>query len=51
MNTNDMNINDFAQYVATSVQEWADNNDTDINTELIRYYLDCMEECGEVSAP
>lgn len=51
MNTNDMNIKDFAQYVATSVQEWADNNDTDINTELIRYYLDCMEECGEVSAP
>lgn len=46
-----MNIKDFAQYVATSVQEWADNNDTDINTELIRYYLDCMEECGEVSAP
>ena len=29
MNTNDMNINDFAQYVATSVQEWADNNDAD----------------------
>lgn len=51
MNTNEMNIKDFAQYVATSVQEWADNNDTDINTELIRYYLDCMEECGEVSAP
>ena len=51
MNTNNMNIKDFAQYVATSVQEWADNNDTDINTELIRYYLDCMEECGEVSAP
>ena len=37
MNTNDMNIKDFAQYVETSVQEWADNNDTDINTELIRY--------------
>lgn len=46
-----MNIKDFAQYVADSVQELAETNDTDINSELIRYYLDCMEECGEVSAP
>ena len=51
MDTNNMNINGFAQYLADSVQELAEANDTDTNTELIRYYLDCMEECGEVSAP
>ena len=51
MNTNDMNITSFAQYVADSTQELAEINDADINTELTRYYLGCMEECGEVSAP
>lgn len=34
-----------------TVQDSAENNDTDVNTELVRYYLDCMEECDEVSAP
>ena len=51
MNTNDMNITSFAQYVADSAQELAEINDADINTELTRYYLGCLEECGEVSAP
>lgn len=51
MNTSDMNITSFAQYVADSAQDLAETNNTDINTELIRYYLDCMEECGEVSSP
>lgn len=46
-----MNITSFAQYVADSTQELAEINDADINTELTRYYLGCMEECGEVSAP
>lgn len=46
-----MNIKEFAQYVMDTVQDSAENNDTDVNTELIRYYLDCMEECDEVSAP
>ena len=46
-----MNIKEFAQYVIDTVQDSAENNDTDINTELVRYYLDCMEECDEVSAP
>lgn len=46
-----MNITSFAQYVADSAQELAEINDADINTELTRYYLGCMEECGEVSAP
>ncbi len=46
-----MNIKEFAQYVLDTVQESAENNETDINTELVRYYLDCMEDCDEVSAP
>ncbi len=46
-----MNIKEFAQYVIDTVQDTADSNDTDFNTEIVRYYLDCMEECGEVSAP
>lgn len=46
-----MNIKEFAQYVMDTVQDSAENNDTDVNTELVRYYLDCMEECDEVSAP
>lgn len=46
-----MNIKEFAQYVAETVQELADTNETDFNTEITRYYLDCLEECDEVSAP
>ncbi len=46
-----MNIKEFAQYVLDTVQDSAESNDTDIDTELLRYYLDCMEECDEVSAP
>lgn len=51
MNTSDTNITSFAQYVADSTQDLAEINDSDINSELTRYYLGCMEECGEVSAP
>lgn len=36
MDTNNMNINGFAQYLTDSVQELAEANDTDTNTELIR---------------
>lgn len=46
-----MNIKEFAQYVMDIVQDSAESNETDINTEFVRYYLDCMEECDEVSAP
>lgn len=46
-----MNIKEFAQYVAETVQDLADTNETDFNTEMARYYLDCMEDCDEVSTP
>ena len=32
-----MNIKEFAQYVMDTVQDSAENNDTDVNTELVRY--------------
>lgn len=51
MTTNGINIASFAQYVADSAQELAEINDVDINTELTKYYVGCLEECGEVSAP
>ncbi len=46
-----MNIKEFAQYVAETVQDLAETNETDFETEMARYYLDCMEDCDEVSAP
>lgn len=46
-----MNIKEFAQYVLDTVKDSAESNDTDVNTEMVRYYLDCMEDCDEVSAP
>ena len=46
-----MNVKEFAQKVKETVQDAAEANDTDINSEIVRYYLDCMEDCGEVSAP
>lgn len=46
-----MNVKEFAQKVKETVQDAAEANDTDFNSEIVRYYLDCMEDCGEVSAP
>lgn len=46
-----MNIKEFAQYVLDTVQDSVETNNTNIETEIARYYLDCMEECEEVSAP
>lgn len=46
-----MNIKEFAQYVLDTVKDSAESNETDVNTEMVRYYLDCMEDCDEVSAP
>lgn len=46
-----MNIKDFAQNVLDTAQDYAETNNTDIETALARYYLDCMEDCDEVSAP
>lgn len=46
-----MNIKEFAQYVLETVKDSAESNKTDITTEIARYYLDCMEDCDEVSAP
>lgn len=46
-----MNIKEFAQYVLDTVKDSAESNETDFDTEMVRYYLDCMEECDEVSAP
>lgn len=51
MNAVNTNVNEFAQDIMQMAQNLAEANDSDTNTELIRYYLDCMEECGEVSAP
>ena len=46
-----MNIKEFAQYVLDTVKDSAESNETDVNTEMVRCYLDCMEDCDEVSAP
>lgn len=51
MNAVNTNVNEFAQDIMQMAQNLAEANDSDTNTELLRYYLDCMEECGEVSAP
>ena len=46
-----MNIKEFAQYVLDTVQDSVETNNTNIETEIARYYLDRMEEYEEVSAP
>lgn len=46
-----MNIKEFAQKVKADILEQANNNETDFDTEIIEYYLECMEDSGEVSAP
>lgn len=51
MNAVNTNVNEFAQDIMQMAQNLAEANESDTNTELTRYYLDCMEECGEVSAP
>lgn len=45
------NIKEFVQKFKADMQKRAENNETDFNTEIIEYYLECMEECGEVNAP
>ncbi len=46
-----MNIKEFAQNVYEIINDLAETNNTDFITEIARYYLECMEDCDEVSAP
>ena len=46
-----MDIKKFSQDVLETVQDIMETCDTDFDTAMTRYYLDCLEDCDEVSAP